>query len=45
MLHCYHELEEENTGYLFGQAVWLTHVDSETFVTVMKAKGRQEVVF
>jgi len=28
MLHCYDEIEEEETGYLFGSTVWLTHVDS-----------------
>lgn len=41
MLHCYYESEEEETGYLFGQAVWLTHVDSLTFLTISKHNRKE----
>ena len=45
MLHCYYEIEEEETGYLFGSTVWLTHVDSETFLTVVKTPKQEQVLF
>ena len=45
MLHCYDEIEEEETGYLFGSTVWLTHVDSQTFLTVVKSAKQEQIFF
>jgi hypothetical protein len=45
VLHSYFELEKEEKGYIYGQAVWIKHVESNTFTTVIKPESTQQVMF
>ena len=45
ILHSYFELEREEKGYIYGQAVWIKHVESNTFTTVLQPESRQSIAF
>jgi hypothetical protein len=45
VLHAYCELEKEEVGYVYGQAVWLKHVESNAFATVLRPESDGEVAF
>lgn len=47
-LHSYNELEKDKDDYLFGQAIWLAHIESKTFLTYQhseKQKEREAAIF
>jgi hypothetical protein len=35
MFQSYYEREKEEPGYVYGQAVWLSHIESNTFLTAI----------
>ena len=45
MLQMYYEREKEEVGYIYGQAVWLSHIESNTFLTTLRPDNKEEIIF
>lgn len=47
LFQSYYEREKEELGYVYGQAVWLSHIESSTFLTTLSPdlRDKEEIVF
>jgi hypothetical protein len=45
MLQSYYEREKEEVGYIYGQSVWLNHIESNTFLTTVRPDNKEEILF
>lgn len=44
-LHFYYEKEKEDQSYSFGSVIWLSHIETTTFMSCRTIKNKKELTF